>query len=187
VPSVVKHLFGRVLQVKTKSVEPVAFLCAALACVGTLVVLSPARAYGQGQGPRFINPPSLVKPTGYTHVVVAPDGRTVYVAGQVAFDSTGQLVGSGNFGAQAERVFQNLRRALASVGGALDDVIKTTTFVTDLKNVAQLREVRGKYLDRAHPPANTLLVVSSLARPELLLEIEAVAVLSQAVRLTGGD
>jgi enamine deaminase RidA (YjgF/YER057c/UK114 family) len=128
-----------------------------------------------------------VKPTGYTHVVVAPDGRTVYLAGQVAFDSTGQLVGSGDFRAQAERVFQNLRRALASVGGSLDDLVKTTTFLTDLKNLAHLREVRGKYLDRAHPPASTLLVVSSLARPELLLEIEGVAVLSQAVRLTGGD
>jgi enamine deaminase RidA (YjgF/YER057c/UK114 family) len=118
---------------------------------------------------------------------VAPDGRTVYVAGQVAFDSTGQLVGSGDFRAQAERVFQNLRRALTSVGGSLEDVVKTTTFVTDLKNVAPLREVRGKYLDRARPPANTLLVVSSLARPDLQLEIEAIAVLRQAVRLTGGD
>jgi 2-iminobutanoate/2-iminopropanoate deaminase len=155
--------------------------------LGVLLTFLPCVAQSQAQAPRFINPPGLVKPTGYTHVVVAPDGRTVYVAGQVAFDSTGQLIGSGDFRAQAERVFQNLHRALASVGGALDDVIKTTTFVTDLKNVAQLREVRGKYLDRAHPPANTLLVVSSLARPDLLLEIEAVAVLSQAVRLTGGD
>ncbi len=164
--------------------ELVAFLPLAL---GSFLIVFPSRAHSQGQTPRFINPPSLVKPTGYTHVVVAPDGRTVYIAGQVAFDSTGQLVGSGDFRAQAERVFQNLVRALTSVGGSLADVVKTTTFVTDLKNVAQLREVRGKYLDRVHPPANTLLVVSSLARPDLLLEIEAVAVLSQAVRLTGGD
>jgi enamine deaminase RidA (YjgF/YER057c/UK114 family) len=164
--------------------ELVAFLSLALV---SLLIVFPSRAHSQGQAPRFINPPSLVKPTGYTHVVVAPDGRTVYIAGQVAFDSTGQLVGSRDFRAQAERVFQNLVRALTSVGGSLADVVKTTTFVTDLKNVAQLREVRGKYLDRAHPPANTLLVVSSLARPDLLLEIEAVAVLSQAVRLTGGD
>ena len=154
---------------------------------GAALILCPSRAYGQGQAPRFINPPSLVKPTGYTHVVVAPDGRTVYVAGQVAFDSTGQIVGSGDFRAQAEQVYQNLRRALTSVGWSLDEVVKTTTFVTDQKNVASLREIRVKYLDRAHPPANTLLVVSSLARPELLLEIEAVAVLRQAVRLTGGD
>lgn len=149
----------------------------------TALVLLPAALSAQG-GRRYVNPPTLVKPNGYTHVVVAPDGRTVYVAGQVAFDSSGQLVGGSDFQAQAERVFQNLRRALASVGGSLDDVVKTTTFVTDEKHVAQLREIRLKYLDAAHPPANTLVVVSSLARPTLLIEIEAVAVLSGVVRHT---
>jgi enamine deaminase RidA (YjgF/YER057c/UK114 family) len=151
-----------------------------------LPLLSPALVQGQ-QGPRFINPHSLVKPHGYTHVVVAPDGRTVYIAGQVAFDSAGQLVGGQDFRAQAEQVYRNLQRALASVGGALDDVVKTTTYVTDLKNVATLREVRTRHLDAAHPPANTLLVVSSLARADLLLEIEAVAVLRQSVRFTGAE
>jgi enamine deaminase RidA (YjgF/YER057c/UK114 family) len=109
-----------------------------------LLMLPCSSLSGQGQAPRYINPPSLVKPTGYTHVVVAPDGRTVYVAGQVALDSAGQLVGSGDFRSQAEQVFGNLRRALASVGG----------------------------------------VVSSLARPDLLIEIEAVALLRQSVRFT---
>ena len=153
---------------------------------GVLLLLAPPLVQGQ-QAPRFINPHNLVKPNGYTHVVVAPDGRTVYIAGQVAFDSAGQLVGGQDFRAQAEQVYRNLQRALASVGGALDDVVKTTTYVTDVKNVSTLREVRTRYLDAAHPPANTLLVVSSLARADLLLEIEAVGVLSQAVRLTGGD
>src|SRR5918998_4097038 len=134
----------------------------------TLLVLLPGAANAQG-GSRFVNPASLVKPNGYTHVVIAPDGRTVYVAGQVAFDSTGQLVGGSDFQAQAARVFENLRRALASVGGSLDDVVKTTTFVTDEKLVALLRDIRLKYLDAAHPPANTLVVVSSLARPTLLV------------------
>lgn len=152
-----------------------------------LLVLLPAALPAQATGPRYINPPSLVKPNGYTHVVVAPDGRTVYVAGQVAFDSTGQLVGGNSFQAQAERVLQNLRRALESVGGSLDDVAKTTTYVTDQKNVAALREIRAKYLDQAHPPANTLVVVSSLARPDLLIEIEAVAMLGGVVRHTGGE
>jgi 2-iminobutanoate/2-iminopropanoate deaminase len=149
------------------------------------VSLCASLAYAQ-QGPRFINPPGLSKPTGYTHVVVAPDGRTVYLAGQVAFDSTGQVVGKGDFKAQAEQVYQNLRRALASVGGSLGDVVKTTTYITDVNNVPELREIRGKYLNPAHPPANTLLVVAGLARPELLLEIDGVAVLSQGVRLTDG-
>jgi enamine deaminase RidA (YjgF/YER057c/UK114 family) len=72
----------------------------------------------QTPGPQFINPPGLTRPTGYTHVVVSADGRTAYVAGQVAFDSTGKVVGVGDFQAQAEQVFANLRRALASVGAS---------------------------------------------------------------------
>lgn len=81
-----------------------------------LLALLPAAGWAQGRT-RFINPPTLVKPNGYTHVVVAPDGRTVYVAGQVAFDSTGRLIGGNEFEGQAERVFENLRRALVRVGG----------------------------------------------------------------------
>jgi enamine deaminase RidA (YjgF/YER057c/UK114 family) len=157
-----------------------------IARMTALLVLLPTTMLAQ-TGPQYINPPTLAKPNGYTHVVVAPDGRTVYIAGQVAFDSTGQLVGGNSFEAQAERVYQNLRRALASVGGSLDDVAKTTTYITDQKNVAALRGIRAKYLDQARPPANTLLVVSSLARPELLIEIEAVAMLGGVVRHTGSQ
>jgi enamine deaminase RidA (YjgF/YER057c/UK114 family) len=153
-----------------------------LLCPVLLFVLAPKL---EAQGLRYINPPGLAKPSGYTHVVVAPDGRTVYIAGQVALDSTGQLVGSGDFRRQAEQVIRNLQRALASVGGTLDNVAKTTTFITDLKHLPALREVRTQYLDLKRPPASTLLVVSSLARPEFLIEVEAIAVLSTVVRHTG--
>lgn len=151
-----------------------------------LVLPCPA-LFAQGQASRYINPPSLVKPTGYTHVVISPDGRTAYIAGQVAFDSTGKLVGPGDFRAQAEQVLRNLRRAVESVEGTLGDIVKTTTFITNLKHVPVLRELRAKYLDPGRPPANTLLVVSSLARPDLLIEIEAVAVLRSVVRHTGSQ
>lgn len=140
-----------------------------------LLVPSWGVVQAQQSGARFINPPGLARPSGYTHVVVAADGRTVYIAGQVAFDSTGEVVGVGDFKAQAEQVFANLRRALASVGASFRDVLKTTTYITDLKNLPALRETRGRHFDAAHPPANTLIPVSSLARPGLLLEIEAVA------------
>jgi enamine deaminase RidA (YjgF/YER057c/UK114 family) len=106
--------------------------------------------------------------------VVSSDGRTAYIAGQVAFDSTGQVVGVGDFSAQAEQVFANLGRALASVGASFSDVVKTTTLITDLKNLPALREARARYFDAAHAPANTLMPVATLARPELWLEIEAV-------------
>ena len=154
----------------------------------TMMLLLPGSTLAaQGAAPQFLNPPGLTTPSGYTHVVVAPDGRTVYIAGQVAFDSTGKLVGGRDFRAQAEQVFKNLAKAVFSVGGSLDDIVKTSTFITDLKNGPALREVREKHLDRTHPPANTLLVVSSLARPELLIEIEAVAVLRKVVRFTGDE
>lgn len=145
--------------------------------LGTLV--SGSAAHAQGGEARYINPPGLTKPSGYTHVVLAADGRTAYVAGQVAFDSTGAVVGGGDFRAQAERVYANLRIALASVGATFSDVVKTTTYITDLGNVPTLREIRGKHLDPARPPANSLIPVATLARPDLLLEIEAVAVLRE--------
>ena len=141
-----------------------------------------AAAQVEGQGPRFVNPRGLATPTGYTHVVIAPDGRTAYIAGQVAFDSTGRLVGAGDFRAQVEQVFANLRRALASIGASFRDLLKTTTFVTDLTQLAVLREVRARYLDPANPPASTVAQVASLVRPELLIEIEAVAVVPRVGR-----
>ncbi len=148
-----------------------------------LLLLSlPCVGLAQGSSTRYVNPKSLVKPTGYTHVVIAPDGRTVYIAGQVAFDSTGAVVGEGDFTAQAEQVYRNLERALQSVGGTMADLVKTTTFITDIKNLPSLREVRSRRLSKAQPPANTLLQVSSLARPDLLIEIEAVAVLDRIIR-----
>jgi len=150
-------------------------LAAALSLLSTV-------APAQTTGVRFINPPGLVTPTGYTHVVLAPDAQTVYIAGQVAFDSLGQIVGAGDFKAQLERVYTNLRIALARVGGSLTDLTKTTTYITDRTQVPIVREVRARYLDPAHPPANTLLIVAALARPELLVEIEGVAILKEPVR-----
>jgi enamine deaminase RidA (YjgF/YER057c/UK114 family) len=124
----------------------------------------------------------LVKPTGYTHLVISPDGRTVYIAGQVALDSAGKVVGEGDFGRQAEQVYRNLRHALESVGGSMADLVKTTTFITDMKHLPALRDARARHLPKSQPPANTLVAVSSLARPELMIEVEGVAVLSSIVR-----
>ena len=157
---------------------------AAAFTAGTVLLLLalPCVGLAQGSSTRYVNPPGLVKPTGYTHVVIAPDGRTVYIAGQVAFDSTGAVVGEGDFTAQAEQVYRNLERALQSVDGSMADLVKTTTFITDIKNLPSLREVRSRRLSKNQPPANTLLQVSSLARPELLIEIEAIAVLGRIIR-----
>jgi enamine deaminase RidA (YjgF/YER057c/UK114 family) len=137
-------------------------------------------AHAQSIGNTYINPKGLARPNGYSHVVVAADRRTVYIAGQVAYDSTGKIVGGSDFAAQTEQVLANLGRALASVGASFSDVVKTTTVITDVKNVAALRELRTRHFDPKQPPANTL-IVAQLARPEFLVEIEAVAVLSQPI------
>ena len=151
-----------------------------------LAVTAPAAAQAgppsPTAGPRYINPPGLTRPSGYTHVVVSSDGRTAYIAGQVAFDSVGQVVGPGDFRAQAVQVFSNLGRALASVGATFGDVMKTTTYITDVRNLGMLRETRARYFDSARAPANTLIPVGALARPELLLEIEAVVEIRPASR-----
>src|SRR5215211_1078344 len=103
-------------------------------CLGLALVTTPwPAALAQGSARRFINPAGLTRPSGYTHVTVDATGRTAYIAGQVAFDSAGRVVGAGDFPAQAEQVFGNLRIALASVGATFEDILKTTTYVTDLK------------------------------------------------------
>ena len=129
---------------------------------------------------RFINPPGLSTPTGYSHVVEVTGGRTVYIAGQVALDEKGIVVGKGDFRAQAKQVFENLKVALGAAGANFSHVVKVNMYVTDMANVAALREVRGQYLT-GNLPASTLVQVGRLARDEFLLEIEAIAVLPETV------
>ena len=127
-------------------VRPFVHLSAPLAAL--LALTAPAAAQASpaspAAGPRYINPPGLTRPSGYTHVVVSSDGRTAYIAGQVAFDSVGQVVGLGDFRAQAVQVFSNLGRALASVGATFGDVMKTTTYITDVQSLGMLRESRAR-------------------------------------------
>ena len=112
------------------------------------------------------------KTTGYSHAAKA--GGLVFVAGQVAQDAEGVLVGRGDIEAQAVQVFENLKAVLASAGATFDDVVKMTTYTTSLAYRPKIAEVRARYFKAFFPP-NTFVVVSSLAMPEYLLEIEAVA------------
>jgi reactive intermediate/imine deaminase len=99
-------------------------------------------------------------------------GDTIYVAGQVPVDVDGSVV-DGDAEAQARQVMENLARVVASAGATMDDVVKTTVFLTDLGDREAVGRVRREYFDDP-PPANTLLVVSSLANPAFRVEIEAV-------------
>jgi reactive intermediate/imine deaminase len=129
------------------------------------------------QSHRSINPDTIARPTGYSHVVEAHGNRTVYISGQVALDRQGNLVGAGDMKAQAEQVFQNLQAALAAAGATFDDVVKVTYFLVDISQMQAVRDVRDHYLNPARLPASTAVEVRGLVRKEFLLEVEAVAVL----------
>ncbi len=127
--------------------------------------------------PQFINPDTIAKPPGYTHVVeVTGPGRTIYIAGQLGFDVSGKL--AGDFRAQTRQAFENLKAALAAVGAGVADVVKINNYIVDIgANIAIYREVRDEYLNMAAPPASTAVGVPALARDGALFEIEAIAVL----------
>jgi len=126
-----------------------------------------------------INPPGLSNPGTYTQVVKASGQTLVFIAGQVAFDAQGQVVGEGDLRAQAHQVFQNLRAALEAAGCGFVDVVKLVTYVVNYQPEyrALLAEVRPNYIPATNPPVSTLLGVQALALPQLLIEIDAVAVL----------
>lgn len=136
-----------------------------------------------------IQPQGLPKPPTYAHVVKAGPSTgpsrasghssgqaTVYIAGQVAQDEQGQVVGRGDFTAQAIQVFENLKKALSSAGADFKDLVKINVYLTDARYREPLSEVRARYL-QGPLPASTLVVVAGLAQPDYLLEIEGIAVL----------
>jgi reactive intermediate/imine deaminase len=122
-----------------------------------------------------VRPEGTHAPNGYSHAVTA-SGPTVHVSGQVALDADGQLIGAGDAEAQMEQVFRNIAAALADAGASLTDVVKLTVFLTDMGDLRTFATVRDRHIDVARPPASSAVQVVALARPELLVEVEAVAV-----------
>jgi enamine deaminase RidA (YjgF/YER057c/UK114 family) len=127
---------------------------------------------------KFLNPDTIAKPAGYTHVVEsAGPGRIIFISGQLGLDLDGKVVGApGDFRAQAERTFVNLENALASVGAGFEHVVKLNNYLIDIAHLGQFREVRDRFVNTAAPPASTTIAIAGLARPGALIEIEAVAV-----------
>jgi enamine deaminase RidA (YjgF/YER057c/UK114 family) len=111
---------------------------------------------------------------GYSHV--AKVGKTLYIAGQVARDVQGKLVGKGDFEAQARQVYANLKNILEETGGGLKNIVKTTTILTHYGNIESYRKIRNEFFGDIMPP-NTLLIIESLASPEFMIEVEGIAVL----------
>lgn len=129
---------------------------------------------------KFINPPGLHAPMGYSHVAEVTRGKLIYIAGQVSMDASGNLVGKDDFAAQVQQVFSNLKTALTSAGADFSNVIKLNMYCVDMVDLgAQLpavRSIRDKFVNTATPPASTFVVIRRLVRPDWLIEIEAVAV-----------
>ena len=101
-------------------------------------------------------------------------GDLVFVSGQAAIDQSGALVGVGEFDAQAEQAFENLQQVLEAAGSGLDRIVKVTIFLTDMSNFPKIVDLRGRWFTQPYP-ADTIVEVTSLALPELEIEIEAIA------------
>ena len=128
----------------------------------------------------FFSPATLPPPVGYSHIAKVNKGTIIYLAGQVSSDASGKLVGEGDFEAQAEQVFKNLKIAVEAAGGAMTDIVKLNVYLVaevGQAEVPKLRAIRDRYVNKEKPPASTLVVVTRLARPGWLVEIEAVAAL----------
>jgi enamine deaminase RidA (YjgF/YER057c/UK114 family) len=126
----------------------------------------------------LINPEDLPVPPTYTHVVVATGNRLVFVAGQEPEDEGGNLVGAGDLAVQARQVFGNVGRALAAAGARPHQVTKITIFVVGYRREYLPAIEEGRVaLFGDHKPADTLVGVEALSRPEYLIEVEAVAVI----------
>jgi len=123
-----------------------------------------------------LSPPTLAKPVGYSQIAVVPAGTFIYISGQISQDSAGNVVGKGDFPAQVEQVFKNLKDALEAAGATFHDVFKMNSYFLDLSHLAAYRAVRDRYVNVQSPPASTAVQVSRLVHPDYLIEIEAIAV-----------
>ena len=128
---------------------------------------------------KFLNPDTIARPVGYTHVVeAAAPARLIYISGQLGLDLDNKLVGApGDFTAQAEKAVDNLKLALANAGATIKDVVKINNYLVDMSHIGLFRALRDKHFNMAAPPASTTVAISQLARPGALFEIEAIAVL----------
>lgn len=120
-----------------------------------------------------INPAGMTQPTAYSHLV--KHGDLMFIAGQVAVDGEGKVVGAGDMAAQFRQVLENLKSVLESEGADFSNIVKINIFTTDIEAFREAGDVRSEYFGE-HAPASTLVQIERLARPVFLLEIEAIAI-----------
>ena len=125
-----------------------------------------------------ISSPSLPAPMrggAFSSGIEAPPGRTIYVSGQVSMDADGNVVGEGDIKLQTETVLEHIKTVVEEVGGSMEGIVKVTVFITDMGLYDEIHEVRRRYFEEPFP-ASSMVEVSALIDPRLLIEIEAVAV-----------
>jgi len=124
-------------------------------------------------------PGTMPKSVGYSQLARVNRGSLIFIAGQVALDRAGNIVGRDDVGAQLRQIFENLKAAVESTGGTFKDIVKLNSYFLDVAHLPAFREVRDQYIDVQHPPASTAIQVAKLFRPEFLVEVEAIAVVPQ--------
>jgi enamine deaminase RidA (YjgF/YER057c/UK114 family) len=129
---------------------------------------------------RIIQPKGLRDPRathGYSQgILVTKPERVLFIAGQTAVNAEGKIVGKGDIEVQAKQVFENIKTMLHEVGGSIENIVKTTTYITDSRHIPGLAKVRKQYYAET-APTSTLVVVQGLAHEDYLVEVECVAVL----------
>ena len=131
---------------------------------------------------KIFNPDGLARPAGtYTHIALAKAQQVVFIAGQVPMDASGATIGKDNFDAQCVQVYANIHTALRAVEADWKNVVQFTSFLVRPQDAATFRAYRGRefpnmFPDSAYPP-NTLLIISRLADPDYLLEVQTIAAL----------
>jgi enamine deaminase RidA (YjgF/YER057c/UK114 family) len=152
-----------------------------LLLINFVLTLTSAKVYSQADNTlvQFKNSSSVWSPKGYSHAAIVDLGnaRMVIISGQVPFDSVGNLVGKGSMEKQTQQVFLNIKKVLAAAGGDMNNLIKLAYFVTDATQVKAIRDVRDSFINLDQPPTSTLVEVRRLFREEILLEVEATAII----------
>jgi enamine deaminase RidA (YjgF/YER057c/UK114 family) len=125
------------------------------------------------------NPPGVWSPgtRAFSQGVIAGEGVTLYISGQVAWDADSRVVGRGDVAAQTVQTFENIKTIVAAAGGMLEDLVALTIYFLDRDHLPAIQEVRRKYIQTPGAPASTAIQVAGLVIPELLVEITSVALI----------
>jgi 2-iminobutanoate/2-iminopropanoate deaminase len=124
--------------------------------------------------------PTVYSPIRYAQGIKTTGGTIVWISGQVSQDKNGKMVHKGDFAGQARQALSNLKAMVEAAGGTINDIIKVNTYLTDLRYREELARVRAEFFPEGKLPASTLVGVTALADPDMLVEIEAIAVLPES-------